>query len=251
MPTPPPWMIRPLLLKAAHHARIHGVAVVIDQTAVALPDPHHLPFPLVGHRVGPRVSIVATRLGWGDSVGPPVILAADRSGTTIVLDRHVPEPLIADDPMSVISDLARRALGLPTPACPQRVHELINTVWLDRIMQRTVSHGPPEKPGWPELFALHPYACPHRSSTRLSAGLRFYGPVPNWSELRGWLIEGRCRWPPASAPLAGWFDDGSLARFCFAVLPDAHEIFTNLCELLRPRDLERVSHTLAELATSP
>lgn len=112
---PPQESVDPLLLKAAQLARRHGIIVVIGQEPLALSDPHHLPFPLVGQRFGPVVSIVATRLGWGDPVNPPVVLAADRTGRTIVLDRRCSEPLVADDPTSVISDLARRSLGLPAP----------------------------------------------------------------------------------------------------------------------------------------
>jgi hypothetical protein len=239
--------INPRLVRIAHAARRHGIVALTSQELIVLPDDRQLPFPIVGRRFGPSVQAIATRLGWETPAGPPVIVAIDRTGQMLVLDHAHPEPLIADDPTSVISDIARRALGLPTPHCPRRVPTLINAVWLDQMMQVTLDAALGDPPRWPQLIGTHPYRPPcHPTSTELLAH-RLVRRIPTWSELRLEVIEGNCRWMPASASLAAWLDEGSLARHSFAVLPERRRLLDDLHELLRPSDYERVKTTVAAL----
>ena len=52
-------------------------------------------------------------------------------------------------------------------------------------------------------------------------------------------------WTNASPELAAWFDAGSLARHCFASLPDIDVVLADLHELLRPADVARMEAGLA------
>jgi hypothetical protein len=215
-----------------------GPAVAIDGRLVPLGPADPDPFALLGVRFGPCVDAVAVTLGSPDAP----VLAIDRCGEAMLVtaDRSAAEAAGAP----LLLDVARRSLGLATAAPNRAVSDLIDAVWLDRVLAATLDAPLGHPPGWRAVTGRHPRGRPgpppspellrHRSST-----------APSWRQLRGSVAEGCVRWPPVSAALARWFDDGSFARHAFALLPDRDVILADLFELLRPADAERIDAALS------
>ena len=73
------------------------------------------PTGLLGIRFGPPVEAVAVRLGAG------LVLAVHRSGEAMVIGSTDPSRAAYADDASLVLDLARRSLGLPTAAPTARL----------------------------------------------------------------------------------------------------------------------------------
>lgn len=190
------------------------------------------PTGLLGIRFGPPVEAVAVRLGAG------LVLAVHRSGEAMVIGSTDPSRAACADDASLVLDLARRSLGLPTAAPDRPVGELATAVWLDRALQATLDAPLGDPPGWVALARLHPAASGVATSPEL---LRHRtSAAPSWMQLRSDLTAGRAHWPPVSAALAQWFDTGALARFAFAQLPETDTMLADLADLLRRDDLMRL-----------
>ena len=229
----------PPLLDLADDLLQHGVAMVrMHGRNIRLHRADASPLGLLGVRFGPAVEAVAIRLGRDD--GP--VLALDRSGEAMVVTDTGPSRP-ADLDGSLTLDLARRSLGLPTAPPARRVDELVDAVWLDRVLRATLDAPLGEPPGWVTLARLHPANAGPASSPE---ALRHEAvATPTWERLRHELAEHRVRWPPVSATLARWFDVGSMARHAFAVLPDVDVVNADLADLLRPADAARIHAALS------
>ena len=229
----------PTLLQLADHLLARG-GVLVRLRGELVPFPHAEPLPhgLLGVRFGPDVDAVAVTLGRR----PAPVLAVDRWGEAIVADpAHHRAPAVD---ASLVLDLARRSLGLATAPPEQDVGELVELVWLDRMLDATLRAPLGEPPAWPTLARLHPGArCGPPESPEILRH-RVEG-APSWPRLRTAIIESRVRWPPVSPALAGWFDDGSLCRHTLAVHPHASVMLSDLHELLRPSDAERIDAALS------
>ncbi|MEM8707564.1 MAG: hypothetical protein AAGE98_13960 [Actinomycetota bacterium] len=231
----------PTLTELATLAHTRRCAVVCTGRTQVLLDDGARPLPFLGVRFGPAVHAVAARLTPTPS---GLVVAVDRSGDTVVYDpvtdRAVPEVAAV-----TTLDPARRTLGLRTRPCRRPIWALVNLVWLDRVLATTLDAPLGEPPRWHALCRRHPL---HRTTAPSSPEVlahRTSRHDPDWGSLRLAVVEGRVGWPPAVAPLAAWFDDGSFARHCFASLPDLDTLLADLHELLRPADAERVEAGLA------
>ncbi len=223
-----------LLDRGGALARVRGRPVRLTR---ADPDP----FALLGVRFGPAIDAVACSLRASSGTAEGPVLAVDRCGDVVVVDGHRCSTGASEAPL--VLDLARRSMGLTTAPATRPVRELIDAVWLDRLLRATLDAPLGDPPGWVALARLHPggrvgpAASPevlrHRAAT-----------APSWSRLRHAIADGRARWPPVSGALAQWFDDGSLARHAFAVLPEPDTVLADLTELLRPADAARVDAVL-------
>ena len=216
-----------------------GVVLRVGGRLVPLPRTDPNPFALLGVRFGPKVDALALPL---DSDNGPV-LAVDRCGEAVIVDTRRRRTVdIHGAPL--LLDLARRSMGLPTAEPDRVVGELVDAVWLDRLLRRTLDAPLGEPPGWVALARLHPGG---RSGPPPSPELLRHraDTTPGWHRLQHLIAEGRVRWPPVSAVLAHWFDPGSLSRHAFSVLPDPDTVLGDLYELLRPADALRVEAALS------
>ena len=194
----------------------------------------HDPSALLGMRFGPAIDAVAITLGsHGAAPGDGLVLAVDRCGEVAIVDSVRRSP---NTGAALGLDLARRAMGLATAPSPRPVSELVDAIWLDRALRATLEAPLGEPPRWPALARLHP-RNPGGAVTDPTVLRQPAAPLPTWSELRQSIIDGTARWPPVSAPLACWFDDGSLARHVFGVLVEPERMIADLDELLRPADV--------------
>ena len=225
-----------------------GVVVSVRGRSVPLSPTDPDPFGLLGVRFGRAVDAVAIGVGRArpapavdDGRAGPV-LAVDRRGEAIVVDTG--RRGVAVDGAPLLLDLARRSLGLTTAGPDRPVGQLVDAVWLERVLRCTLDAPLGEPPGWLAIARLHPGGrtgppsspelLRHRATT-----------APGWSALRRDVAEGRVRWPPVSSVLARWFDEGSMARHVFAVLPEPETVLGDLHELLRPIDADRVEAAIS------
>ncbi|MEM9464394.1 MAG: hypothetical protein AAGA90_03430 [Actinomycetota bacterium] len=215
-----------------------GATVVIEGRLVPVGRADPDPFALLGVRFGAAVDAVAVTLGPGHAP----VLAVDRWGEAIVVDGDHRNGSLQDAPL--LLDLARRSMGLATAPPERPVGELVDAVWLDRALRASLDAPLGEPPGWSGLARLHPGGTsgPSTSPEVLRHRART---APSWTVLRFQVAEGRARWPPVSAPLARWFDDGSFARHALAALPESEAVLADLFELLRPADAGRVDAALS------
>ena len=240
MPTTAPTLTE---LAVIAHTRRCTALTTADDSRVLLDDgPRPLPF--LGVRFGPEIVAIAARVGVASSPSTPPVVAVDRSGDALVLD-PLSGRTTAGDHASTTLDPARRALGLPTRPCRRPVWALLNNVWVDHMLAATLDAPLGDPPRWPVLSRLHPLH-PGGSpwSPELLAHLTRCHPT-DWEALRFDLITGAVPWAFTPPPLAAWFDAGSLARHCFASLPDIDVALADLHELLRPADAQRVEAGLA------
>lgn len=240
MPTTAPTLTE---LAVIAHTRRCTALTTTDDTRVLLDDgPRPLPF--LGVRFGPEVVAVAARVGSASATTAPPVVAVDRSGDALVFD-PVSGHTAPDHHASTALDLARRALGLPTRPCRRPVWALFNHVWVDRMLAATLDAPLGDPPRWAALCRLHPL---HSGGSPWSPELLAHHGrhhAADWESLRQATIAGELAWAFTPPPLAAWFDAGSLARHCFASLPDIDVALADLHELLRPADIVRVEAGLA------
>ncbi len=230
-----------LLELAGGLLRHHGVFIRLDGRPLRLLGAEPGPFALLGVRFGPAVDAVAIPLG---GPGPAPVLAVERTGEAIVAGQG--GGAAAEPPASgaIVLDLARRSLGLATATPDRPVAQLVDAVWLDRVLAAVLDAPLGEPPGWPAIARHHPLAIPGPPPS--PEGLRHrYVDIGSWSALRRQVVARSVWWPPVSASLAAWFDDGSFARHGFAALADPEIVLADLHELLRPADAARVDSALS------
>lgn len=236
----------PLMRLAAEAQRRGTPVVLMAGRVVRLDAPAGEPLPLTGMRLGPTVDAVAAQVGFGPPGVAPPIVAADRHHDTIVVDALLDAPFDVTGHGSVAVDTARRALGLPTPPPGHTVGAYFDAEWLHRILTATLDAPLGDPPHWSRLAGLHP-ACTAASVPTSPEHLshRRARTRTDWSSFRRGVIQRHLDWPPVGAALAGWFDDGSLARHLLSRLPDPDIVLAELRDLLRPVDHDRLAGALA------
>lgn len=236
----------PLMELASETAR-RGIPVVLTAgRMVSVGDPVHRALPLLGVRFGAGVDAVGSRVGFGRPGVPPPVVVADRWGEAVLFDPLLDEPFDVDDQRSIVVDTARQALGLATPAPERAVADYLDAAWLDRVLEAALDAPLGEPPRWPQLASLHPAVDHERLavSPEQLAHRRRRADV-GWSALRRSVVTRRVTWPPISASLASWFDDGSFARHLLSQLPEPEVVCAELCEVLRPADASRIGAVVA------
>lgn len=240
MPTTAPTLTE--LAVIAHTRRC--TALTTSDAARVLLDDGPRPLPFLGVRFGPGVVSIAARVGPVSSTSTAPVVAVDRCGDGLVLD-PLSGRTTADLHASTALDPARRALGLPTRPCRRPVWALLNHVWVDLMLAATLDAPLGDPPRWAALSRLHPL---HPGGSPWSPELLAHHTrrhPAGWESLRRATIAARLPWAFTPPALAAWFDAGSLARHCFASLPDIDVALADLHELLRPADAERVEAGLA------
>jgi len=220
----------------------HGVPVALTAGRLVLVRaPTCGALPLLGVRFGATVDAVGSRVGFGRPGAPAPIVVADRWGEIVLFDPLLDEPFDVGEQHSIVVDTARRALGLATPATTRHLTTYLDAAWLDRMLEATLHAPLGRPPRWPQLAALHPAVTAERLAVSPEglAHRRARADV-GWAVLRRHVIDRRVRWPPITASLATWFDDGSFARHLLSKLPEPEVVFAELSELLRPDDVVRI-----------
>jgi len=217
--TPPPGVAEST---GVDYGPIVGVVCPKDAGAVAFPIDVSFP----------------ARLG---AVGVSIALAVPRHGVPVVVG---PDHLELHPQIDVhtMFDLGLRSLGSPTPPPDRPLIELLDRIWLDRILSVTLAADLGFPPGWPHLGSLHP-ALPSLTSPdrlgRIRAGFN-----STWESLRHQVAGSRLRWTGMPPGVAAWLDEGAFARWCLADTPDPGVVIGDLSELLDPPLLERIVDAL-------
>lgn len=152
------------------------------------------------------------------------------------------DPAITETAVGLVPDLLRRTLGLPTLPAERGVQHWIDSVWLDRVVAE-VTAVPTRRWQWAALAQLHPLAVAADRSVGvvLPAVLRTRTrqvAARGWRRIRTAASTGggdaAVRRAAGVIPpsLAGWFDEGSLARWLIAGLPPIDDLVDAVRALL-------------------
>lgn len=236
----------PLMCVATEASRRGVPTLLVAGRMVSVGDPVLRSLPLLGTRFASSVDAVASRIGFGGPGSPPPILAVDRDGEAVLFDPLLDVPYDVGAEPSIALDAAWRALGLQTPAPDRSVAEYLDAVWLDRILDLTLDAPLGEPPAWAVAASLHPSAPP-RSGLMSPEHLVHHrrGDAVGWADFREAVIERRTGWPPITAGLAAWFDEGSFCRHLMAQLPEPSVVLDELAELLAPADFASIADVCA------
>ncbi len=199
--------------------------------------------PLVGRLLPASVAAVALTLAAPTPRASPGVpapgptapgdhgfVAADRDGTVVWCPPSGPDPV---PPATIVCalDLVLRALGSPTCEPAERPLALLDATWLDRCLALTAAASTP--PSWPRLSRLHPLAHGRPLRPRALRRRRHdFDRDLDWSGVRRGLIDGSLAWARPSPELAAWLDEGSLARWVLAEVPEPDELLDALCVLV-------------------
>ncbi len=180
----------------------------------------------------------------GETVPAKIAWSADRLGRTGGLARVDPDCTFSvHDLKGPVVDVARRALGLATPACEEPVVTIIDAVFLDRVRRALDRRGFDDRPDWAQLAALHPLVGNTEMTARELLGRRAsFESTHSWSLLRRCVSRQASDMaliaPGLDSAVAGWLDDGSFARWMLAGLGGI--------EISRAEVLERVGSEVAD-----
>jgi hypothetical protein len=140
------------------------------------------------------------------------------------------------------ADICLRALGLPTPACPESPRAVWAVAWLDALVERAARRRGTSPPWmWADVLAAHPLAGA-LTRTASPAALRVLSShalarAP-WETLRAATVAGRLpAWPVAPA-VAAWLDAGSFGRHVVASYPPPPDLAAALLDLV-PGEVRR------------
>lgn len=204
-------------------------------------DGHPHDAPLVGHRFAGEVAAVALTVTRPD----PAAVAVGRDGR--VVWRPVADTSDAVTACVLAADMARRALGAPTPPPPVPCVDLVDLAWLDRCLAAVCAAPCGSPPGWRALSALHPLAAgrPVTVAALRTRRARFAGEV-DWESVRRLVADGSLAWRSPAPATAAWLDEGAFSRWVLADLPDPDEARHDLCALLDRADAHRVGRVLGD-----
>ncbi len=174
-------------------------------------------------------------------VGASIALAVPRHGNPIVTGPDHPELNPGID-VHTMFDLGLRSLGEPTPPADQPLIELLDRIWLDRVLSVTLAADLGFPPRWPHLGSLHP-ALPSLTNPDRLPRVRS-GFTASWESLRRQVATAHIRWIGLPPRVAEWLDEGAFARWCMADTPDPDDVLDDLTDLLDPRLFERIVESL-------
>lgn len=164
-------------------------------------------------------------------------VAVSRAGPSVARFRcDCDRPRTLDRLAGPLVDLGLRALGLATPASPRAPLDLIDAAFIDSVLNAVLDADlGSTRPSWSDIGATHPLAG-SLAITPLELRNRRWALHPIcWSTVRQRLV--RCRSVDdfeLTPAVAGWLDDGSLARWLLARYPEPSQILADVCELLDP-----------------
>lgn len=246
------------------YVRLDDETEAVELGMGPLPPDHHPADALVGFRAPDGwdgVGIVGTgKLHDLDGGGPSgrgrftVLVRRDEPGATL-LERDGGEvQLLEGDPEGWLTDVLRRVLDRPTPPPEGSPALLIDTWWLDSLVQVVVDR-PHRRPAWRWMAQVHPLCPPGTvpSPAELAARTTADALAHPWSHLR--RLAAQAPMPAASVDLpdgeviAGdrWFDDGTLARWMLRRTLPPDVLVAELLGHLTPQLAERVGDALAEV----
>jgi hypothetical protein len=164
-------------------------------------------------------------------------VAVSRSGPCVArFRRGCDRPQTLDRLVGPLVDVGRRALRLATPPSSRAPLDLIDAAFIDSVLTGLLDADlGTKRPSWCEISATHPLAD-SLAVTPLELRRRRWALHPiGWSTVRQRLLRcgggGDFELTPA---VAGWLDDGSLARWLLARYPEPAQILADVCELLDP-----------------
>ncbi|RMH74986.1 MAG: hypothetical protein D6683_11975 [Actinomyces sp.] len=195
--------------------------------------------PLVGDRLAGEVTAVALAV----TRPAPAAVAVGRDGR--VVWRPVADTSAAVTACVLATDMARRALGAPTPPPPVPCVDLVDLAWLDRCLAAVCAAPCGSPPTWRVLSALHPLAAGRSvtASALRRRRARFAAEV-DWEAVRRLVADGSLAWRSPAPAVAAWLDEGAFSRWVLADLPDPDEARHDLCALLDRADADRVARVL-------
>ncbi len=241
-------------LEALGWAALHdgrALAEMADGRSIpVLSKPLDHSFDLKGLRAGPGVEAVAFTFGWFDG-RPTIAIAVSRSGELLIFTRPggvpamVSEPteMMIDQKASLVVDIARRIMGLPTDPPPSTITELYDTLWLDRMVETCLASPIGEPPPMQQLTALHPNAEQRPVTAEMLGCLRRV-PHLNWYRFHASACDHGVTWAGIGPAMASWFDTGSLARWLFAMLPEPTVMLDELVDLIPAADYRSICEVL-------
>ncbi len=194
--------------------------------------------PVVGVVCPPGTTAIAYPLDVSVRSGPAsqstlIAVVVPRAGRSLIIDRSANRQLHPTTEVAPLIDVGRRAMRIPTPPPDGQPIDLLDRIWLDRVMTTVLDAGLGAEIRWPVVAALHPVcgSRPQRSHPTPVARAQFR---VRWRELHALVADSSLRWPSMTPEIAQWLDTGSFSRWCIADTPEPIPILTDLEELLDP-----------------
>jgi hypothetical protein len=192
-----------------------------------------------------------------------VTMLLDRAGRGAgALRRGAVVTRLDGPPEGVVGDACRRALGLPTRPPPPSTTDLWLRVWLDRLVEETMSTDDAGRfTSWEAVAARHPAAPGQPTALRANprstrepvvtadpyvladATLQLAAVWP-WSRLRDDPEVVDTAQPPAPAHLTRWMDDGMFARWVLSDVVDLPLLAATVTDLLPPKVTAAIAETV-------
>lgn len=151
----------------------------------------------------------------------------------------------------LVADVVRRALGLPSAPCTERVATLLDVAWLERIVQ--LAAAAPGTLSWDDAVVLHPVG--DLLDRCEATALAYPGHIVHlcarieqrwgWERVRHAVATDVIRLPGLSAETALWFDEGSFARAALAERPPAAQLLEAVDVLVAERVALQIRAALA------
>jgi hypothetical protein len=243
-------------LRCQGHAYDLGPAARSSPDDVAPPAPPVPPVPPGAPATAPDERV--------EPVPVVVTMLLDRAGRGAgALRRGVVVTRLDGPPEGVVGDACRRALGLPTRPPPPSTTDLWLRVWLDRLVEETMSTDDAGRfASWEAVAARHPAAPGQPTALRanprstrepavvadpyvLADATRQLAAIWPWARLRDDPEVVDTAQPPLPAHLARWMDDGMFARWMLSDLIGLPLLATTVTALLPPA----ISAAIAETVT--
>ncbi len=189
-----------------------------------------------------------------DSVRARCFTLMARDGTLVGNVRLADGRVIDEAPPAGLAvDALRRAFGLPTPPATFPIGELLTSMWLSGIINEAAAARPRGRGLTMAAVArIHPaLVLLEAGGRRVSAATLVEAAVAlervlSWADVRRMAQGG---WFPTQVDqeLAGWMDDGILARWLISSFPPVAELAEEACRVLRPPVAAAVRDALREM----
>jgi len=201
---------------------IVGVVCPADALAVAYPIDLAVKFLVERHEISTAVAMPLS--------GQPVVVGADRLELQPYPNPHT------------IMDLGLRSLTVATPPPDHSLIDLLDRIWLDRMLRAVLDSDLGIPPTWRHLGQLHPALPSLTHPDRLGTVRKSF--TGTWESLRSQVALAHVRWTGMMPSVAGWLDEGSFSRWCIADTPDPEMVVADLAELLDDPVSERIQSVL-------